>query len=361
MFQPLVCAALLMSVGCSQRAVRQDVWSARADTSSRALVQNFWNHEKKYLNYDSAGDTTFHYWPQAHGLDVMTDWYLRTSDTAVLALYDEWYEGVPAANNGGFWNEFYDDMEWNAIATMRAYRATGDKRFLDASCQLWEFIKPGWNEKAGGGVTWKKGMEWSKNACSNGPAAIAAAMMYETFGREEYLSWAKKIYAWEKETLFDNGAIYDNINGDTGRIARFCLTYNQGTFIGAAVKLFKLTGDEGYISDAVKAADYTIDSLTVKGGVLQGEGKGDGGIFKGIFVRYFTQLILEGGLPEATRQRYVDFLRHNADVLWSEGNDNGLFGPDWRKKPSSPAAMTPELSGCMLIEAMALLEREGLL
>lgn len=350
---------LLTLAACGRKPAVGNGWSLRADTTSLVLAECFWNPDRHYCNYDSAGDTTFHYWPQAHVLDVFTDWYLRTKDPRILKLYDEWYEGVPAANGGSFWNPYYDDMEWNGIATLRVYQATGDRRFLDAAVRLWDDILPGWNERGGGGISWKKGREWSKNACSNGPGAILAARLYRELGREEDLEWARKIYAWEKEVLFDDGAIYDMLNADKGEIARFCLTYNQGTFIGAAVELYKLTGEASYISDAVRAADYTLERLVVEGGILQPEGAGDGGIFKGIFVRYFTQLILEGDLTAETRDRYVSFLKHNAETLWQEGCDRGFCSPDWRQKPGDPVAMTPQLSGCMLLEAMALLERKG--
>ena len=357
----LILAACTVIYGCTGNRHTPCVWSLRADSTSVALAECFWDSDRNYLDYDSAGDTTFHYWPQAHGLDVFTDWYLRTGDVRAKDLFDKWFEGVPAANGGGWWNQFYDDMEWNAIATLRVYEATGDGRFLEASKELWEFIKPAWNDRGGGGMTWKKGMEWSKNACSNGPAAITAARLYNVLGREEDIRWAKDIYAWEKKALFDDGAIYDSVNGDTGKIGRFCLTYNQGTFIGAAVDLYKITGEKAYIDDAVRAADYTLDSLTVEGGILQPEGSRDGGIFKGIFVRYFTELILDGDLPAETRDRYVSFLSRNAETLWVQGLYEYRAGPDWREKPGTPSPMTPQLSACMLVEAMALLENHGLI
>ena len=112
---------LVSLVGCRQSKHIDRTWSARADTSSFALADCFWNTEKLYCNYNNAGDTTFHYWPQAHALDVFTDWYLRTGDEKVLTLFDEWYKGVPAANEGGFWNQYYDDMEWNGLATPSSY------------------------------------------------------------------------------------------------------------------------------------------------------------------------------------------------------------------------------------------------
>ena len=359
-----VLLGLVLGTGCSTKKY-PNVWSLRADSSSVSLVNNFWDVQRNYLDYNSAGDTTFHYWPQAHGLDIITDWYIRTHDEKILKIYDNWFEGVPKANHGGWWNEFYDDMEWHAIATCRAYEATGQQRFLDASKELWDYIKVGWNDRGEGGVTWKKGMEWSKNACSNGPAAITAAKLYRVLGRPEDLKWAKDIYAWEKKALFEpSGAIWDSVNGDTGKLSKFCLTYNQGTFVGAAVELYRLTGDKTYIDDAIKATDYTLTDLSVdspQGKILQNEGARDGGIFKGIFVRYFTDLILYGDLPAQKRDAYVNFLRINGEVLWNEGNNDYRFGPDWREKPGTPSAMTPQLSGCMLVEALAVLERNGLL
>ena len=210
-------------------------------------------------------------------------------------------------------------------------------------------------------MTCKQVMNLCKNACSNSPTVITTARLYNVLGREEDLRWAKDIYAWEKKALFDDGAIYDSVNGDTGKIGRFCLTYNQGTFIGAAVDLYKITGEKAYIDDAVRAADYTLDSLTVEGGILQPEGSRDGGIFKGIFVRYFTELILDGDLPAETRDRYVSFLSRNAETLWVQGLYEYRAGPDWREKPGTPSPMTPQLSACMLVEAMALLENHGLI
>ena len=41
-------------------------WYAAADSSSTSLINSFWNVGSRYFNYDSNGNTTFHYWPQAH-------------------------------------------------------------------------------------------------------------------------------------------------------------------------------------------------------------------------------------------------------------------------------------------------------
>lgn len=338
-------------------------WNKAADGSSMALANLFWNPGEKWFNYNSNGDANWNYWPQAHALDVLTDAWLRTRDDRYKAYFDQWYAGVKARNGNTFENDFYDDMEWNALAILRVYQATGDAKFKEATLQIWEYIKTGWNTNAGGGITWKKGMEYSKNACSNGPACILAARLYQEFGDETYKEWALKIYNWEKSTLFNpnNGMVYDNINSETGEIKKdWVFTYNQGTFIGSAVELYKIFNEKAYLNDAVLAADYTTSSLT-SNSVLKSEGTGDGGLFKGIFVRYFTDLIRQDRVDASARKRYIQFIRYNAETLWTKGTTTPaiLFGPNWTVKPGSVTGLTEQLSGCMLIEAAAALTNEG--
>lgn len=340
-------------------------WSVAANSSTRALINSFWNTSEKSFNTSSNGVLNFQYWPQAHGLDVLIDAYERTGDVSYKNYFDQWFEGVKKNNGNTFRNDFYDDMEWNALAILRAYKATGDVKYKDAALEIWEYIKLGWNENAGGGITWKKGMEYSKNACSNGPAAILAARLYQEFGDEQNKEWAVKIYNWLKSTLVNtsNGMVYDNINSLTGEINKsWIFTYNQGTYIGSAVELHKIFNEKSYLNDAVLAANYTISSL-VNNSILKSEGTGDGGLFKGIFIRYFTDLIQQERLDAADKRRYILFMRHNAETLWNEGTTMPavFFGPNWRQKPGTSTGLTEQLSGCMMIESAAVLEKVELL
>jgi len=338
-------------------------WSAAADSSSQILINSFWNAGGKYFNTDSETNFSFQYWPQAHALDVLIDAYLRTGDNLYKRHFDLWFEGVKVRNGNTWKNEFYDDMEWIALAMLRAYKATNDEKYKNAVLEIWEYIKVGWNDNAGGGITWKKGMEYSKNACSNGPACILAARLYQEFGDEANKEWALKIYNWEKTTLFYNGMVYDNIDSNTGEIKKdWIFTYNQGTFIGSAIELHKIFGEKLYLNDAVLAANYTIGSL-VDNSILKSEGTGDGGLFKGIFVRYFTDLIQQERLSVTDKKRYVQFLKYNAETLWNSGTERPsfFFGPDWRKAPENVTGLTEQLSGSMLIEAVALLQDKEIL
>lgn len=338
-------------------------WNASADSSTTSLITNFWNPGLNYFNYTVSGPE-FHYWPQAHALDVLIDAYERTKNDSYKAYFDKWFTGVKAKNGGTFFNKFYDDMEWNALSLLRAYNATNDEKYKTTAIAVWQDIKTGWNDKGGGGIAWNKDELYSKNACSNGPACILAARLYQQFKNEEDKEWALKIYDWEKDVLFNpsNGAIYDNLNASTGVISDYISTYNQGTFIGSAVELYKITGEKTYLNDAVKAANYTINKLTANR-ILNTEGNQDLALFKGIFIRYFVQLIQTPGLDSATKQRFVLFLKYNANELWYKGTNKQfvVFKSDWKTAPYflSETELNAQLSGCMLVEAAALLKNAG--
>lgn len=341
-------------------------WSDAADSSSSALVSNYWNGTAKCFNFESNGNINFQYWPQAHALDVMIDAYTRTGNNSYLTVINNWYDGVKIKNGNSFLNEFYDDMEWNALAMLRAYDATSDEKFKTSAQEVWSDIQTGWNTLGNGGIAWRKAQLYSKNACSNGPACILAARMFQKFANNADKEWALKIYNWEKEHLFNpaNGAVYDNLNASTGVTqTNWIFTYNEGTFLGSALELYKITGDKSYLNDAIKAADYTLNNLVNSNDqLLKDEGSGDGGLFKGVFVRYFTQLILHPDLTDGTRRRYINFLKYNAETLWTKGTNKNMmmFGSYWKNKPENAVDLNVNLSGSMLIEATALLKSKNM-
>lgn len=341
-------------------------WKAAADSSTGFLINNFWNSSPGYFNQSNL-DAGFGYWPQAHGLDVLIDAYTRTGDKKYAAYFDQWYTGVKQKNGNTFIGHFYDDMGWNALAMLRAFDTTGDTRFKDAVTTLWTDIKTGWNASEGGGICWNKSQTSYKNTPSNGPACILAARLYLDFKNEDDLNWAIKIYNWWRDSLYDpsTGFVYDGINShNDGKRDAWAFTYNQGLMIGAALALYSATRNPGYLNDAETVADNTLSSsaLTTTDRLLKDEGGGDGGLFKGIFIRYFTQLIVNPDLEDATRKRYVAFLKLNAETLWYAGTNKtqGLFGTYWLTPPGASTDLTTEESGCMLMEAAALLDKKGL-
>ena len=334
-------------------------WNAAANSSTDALIQQFWN-TAGYFNYGSNGaNNEFQYWPNAHAMDVLIDAYQRTGNDTYAAYFNQWYEGVKTANGDTYYNNFYDDMQWNALTMLRLYEVTKEEKYLETVKTLWEDILTGWNEDyAAGGIAWLKDRLYSKNACSNGPASILAARLYRLTQDEQYKDWALKIYDWQKNTLYDRstGAVFDNINGETNVLDRTTLTYNQGTFLGTAVELYKITGDRTYLNDAQKTANYNITkNIDQSNNILRNEGENDNALFKGIFMRYFLMLLQTEDLNEAYRTKFDTFFRHNAVTLWTKGcyAQSLLFGPAWNTPPLGEAQLTAQASAGMTIEAMA--------
>lgn len=340
-------------------------WPEIADSSVTSLNQNFWNGAKYYQNA-SPGDGQFHYWPQAHALDVLVDAYLRTENSLYVTYMNDWFVGVKVKNGNTFLNEFYDDMEWNGLAMLRAYRATDDKKWLDESITLWDDIKLGWNSTMGGGIAWRKSQLGYKNTPANAPACILAARLSVDTGNSDYLVWAKKIYDWQKGKLVNQntGLVYDGINSNNdGKLQTdpgWSFAYNQGTFIGAALELYSITHDNTYLQDAIKTANnFIVDNVMSPSGIMRSSDNGDGGLFNGIGVRYLTLLVLNADVPSATRDNYIAYLKKNAETLWLKGTDRPkiIFNHNWTVLPGATGYLNPQLSGCMLMETMALLKR----
>ena len=370
--------------------IDQAYWHHMADGMTQSLIKSFWGaefpgYEKRYyFNYGSnmSNMGTDHYWPQAHAMDVIVDAYMRTNDKQYLDIYPLWWKGAPKYNFSGrkedpWWNVFVDDMEWMALAQIRMYESTGKKKYLKKAIQLYDqWIWSTWGPEDEapwyGGITWKTDVEKSKNACSNGPAALIAARIYKFYDqagikskkpREEYLNEAKKIHSWIKTTLFDQetGAMADNIarNGYIDR--QWIFTYNQGTFMGAAHELYLITGDKTYLDDAIKSANYVVNVMSNnKGGVLPDAEHGDGALFHGIFFRYFVKLVNDETLDTNIRKKYHNYLTHLATVMAQNGINHNtmLYGGRWWQAPADgeDVGLTAHITGCMLMEAMCVLK-----
>lgn len=378
----------LQSKKKSDKVDKTAYWNEVANGMSQALIKHFWgaNFEgypgRYYFNYESdlANMTTNHYWPQAHAMDVIVDAYKRTSQKQYLNFYPLWWKGAPEYNFSGkeidrWWNVFVDDMEWIVLAQLRMFETTQrEEYFLKAKQMYNDWIWPTWGpereEPWKGGITWKTDVGKSKNACSNGPAAIIAARIYTMYDeivdpgkkpKEAYLNEATKIYTWLRDHLYDSltGKVFDNMNAQ-GRISPAVFTYNQGTFIGAAHELYKITGEKQYLAEAINVANHVVDNMSANKGVLNDAPSGDGGLFHGIFFRYFVKLINEPNLDYTTRKKFHDYITHCATVMVENGvnKETMLYGGRWWSAPTSAAgvSLTAHLSGCMLAEAMCILD-----
>ncbi|WP_206424229.1 glycoside hydrolase family 76 protein [Cohnella candidum] len=345
------------------------LWTKRAEQAQQSLDSLFWNagismYDIEIPCPDGSCNTIFHYWWMAHAADALVDGLLRTDDAKYARRLSELHEGVRTKNGGAFPNELYDDMEWMAISWLRAFEATGEPQYRDTVLELWEDIQGGWNDTMGGGIAWHKKQLGYKNTPANAPAVILACRLYRTLGRQEDLDWAKKIYVWLRENLVDpaSGFVWDgmNRNGD-GQIDKdWKFTYCQGVYIGAGVELYRLTGDRAYLDDAARTAEAAVEELTSpENGTLHDEGDGDGGLFKGIFVRYLAELVKE----QPASNGLLKTLEGNAEKMWTHAGseEKPLFGTSWGRTPGRKVSLSSQLSGVFLLERMAELEIRGIL
>ena len=157
-------------------------------------------------------------------------------------------------------------------------------------------------------------------------------------------------------------------NEDTG----WTFTYNQGTWIGACMELYTITGEQKYLDKALRTCDYIVNNRTKfspYGILYNGEGGGDGGLFKGIFMRYLSQMILTGQLDKNHENDYVNYMIENGKSLCDAAtlHADTIFGNNWISRPAEMKLTDTgntydssiHLSGTMLFELLAELERKG--
>ncbi len=301
-------------------------------------------------------DKRFDYWWQAQALDVLVDAYERSGDRIWLERGRRLFGGV-VKRNGGLTNDYYDDMLWFALALQRLHRHDPDDRIAAAIRHLWRDIRRGRNGHHGGGIAWRKQQADYKSVPSNAPAVILGARLFREAGRQENLDLAIGVFEWLEKTLVDpdSGLIWDGINrrGD-GRIDRnWLFTYNQGTFIGAAMELHRATGERDYLEKAARTAKAAMSRLVDENGILREGGLGDGGLFKGIFVRYLGAF---ARMDRAKGGAYAEFLVRQAEALWklADPPERPVFPAAWRGGPARGRnELGSQLSAVALLEQVA--------
>lgn len=310
-------------------------WQVRAEQAHAALLRNYlrpWGLPGLGV---LRSPPTLHdrlapsYWWQAQLLDVLLDARKRAPSAITASRATRLIAGQWLANRGRLRNDYYDDMEWMALALLRG----GRRR---AAARLWRLIRAGWNDRHGGGIPWRVQQPYYKNTPANAPAAILAARLGDH-------QWATRIVDWMESVLIDvdTGEVLDGIDrkGD-GAVDSRTFSYNYGTALAAELAV-------GRRETAERIAKAGI-ALCAPDGILRAEGAGDGSLFKSIFARYLVAL---GG----TEARSV--VLATAESFWSNRDSAGRFGQDPRSPPDGPVQLSAMVAGVTLVELAARIER----
>lgn len=261
-------------------------------------------------------------------------------------------------NTGWF---IYDDIMWWTISLARAYELFGNEEYLQLSEESFKRVWFG-SEKVGDTGSYDAengGMFWcwapiknprpnkfgdGKMACINFPTAVAALTLYNNVpdnreshagnndafpSRQEYLEKGKEIYQWGVENLFDkqNGRVADSRHGNNPPDWKTHV-YNQATFIGASVLLYKATGEKQYLQNAILAADYTVGEMSAEHGLLPFESGIEQGIYTAIFAQYMAMLVYD-----CKQEQYLPFLLRNIKSGWQNRDvSRNLCGGEYHKK-----------------------------
>jgi predicted alpha-1,6-mannanase (GH76 family) len=320
------------------RAARGGPHAERADAAFRDFRGAYYVEAagRGFFTLDRGSRRLASFWTSAELIELAEDRFEGSGDPAARHMVDALLRGF-VLRYGRAWtrhNAFNDDVIWAVLAALRAYRITGDPAHRElARTNFDATYARAWSGDLGGGLWWTTGRR-EKNACVNAPAAIAAGLLFECVRDPAYLARSRRLYAWMREHLFepDSGRVDDHVTrtdgaaaeGDAGIVDRHAFTYNQGTFIGAADVLHRITGDVAYLADAVEALAFAARELS-PGGILRGEGgDGDGGGFKGIFARHAVGFARRNGIGD-----YDDWFERNAQAAWDRRDARGLMRQDW--------------------------------
>lgn len=378
----------------------QERWDHRADLAEQAITERhggrLWAVPRTNLAIVAWPPATkdklyyqWHYWWQAHYIDCQVDATLRRSTRLRLGLIRRTIRGMRLRNFGRLTrNEYYDDKAWLALALERVERLDryGKVRYRSS---LEEDIFAGLDNLTGA-IPWRVG-ETFYNVPTNGPAAILAARTGRTDVAEELTDWV------HHRLINPDGLVMDGIRMTMSgpETVDDIHAYCQGVMIGASLELARAQRRneavaKNEVSDvgmpAITRVQHLVEAVADhmtgdNGGIDWRGGGGDGGLFKGILVRYLA--LVATSLPGAdkasatTRRTAKRIVLRSAESVWRyrlEVDGLPLFPASWSGDAvlpqsgglvgaalagSAAAAEIPErdlsvqLSGWMLMEAAA--------
>ncbi len=368
-------------------------WAEAADSVSSAFVERFYCRTERngaegvfsYSDYNKKGGNGNNYWQQAHAMGAMVDFYNRIKLTdpdqaaTIRSYFRRWfdkkgnnYEGNQSYHGStGFGNDFTDDTCWIIIALLQMYDATGEQEYFDAAKTTWnECVRPRFAINKYGWLPWK----WSDtgaNECTNGPGAIVAATL-ASYAKEAGNSEEYNQYLNEAFKCFDQNI---SVMRNDGTLSGIPLSYTQGTCMEAGRLIWKLTGEEGYIIKAIKAArgqmiSSSMNEVYESENVMRDEGTDENNsIFHAVFFHWAARMAIDKDIDSVDaniRNELERYLLRHASYYWTRGIDKSpvawsesYFGVKCyeARTPGTGGSLGAYTSAAQAIETMWLVER----
>lgn len=337
-----------------------------------------------------------------HGYKVLYDKYFKYYEDLLKRLYEgadyylgsftltsftqtkEWTvyavnraEKKGEANVTGVLN-VYDDQMWLIRNYIEAYKVTKDKNYLHRAEYLSAYVLDGWDacrNKKGeeiGGIPWGPGYV-TKHACSNGPLISSLVWLSEFYNGEKdkiihryidkedgktresqsefkydyYLSFAEKIYKWEKNHLLeiDKGVYKDMMGGCSPCHPEYVridsikyrtstplsepagppISYNNGTMLSGGSSLYQATHQKNYLLDVKKLSDASFRFFAKLGKEVPHHYSYDVSGFND----WFNAVLLEGYMDVLPVYegvtKYIESFQKNLDFAYTNYLYRGLL------------------------------------
>ena len=323
-------------------------WSFRADEAARSVTRLFGQrlfflprtHIAAILRPSGRLKNLsrpWHYWWQAHYLDCLVDAGRRELGSpehpgarfdgenrpSAGQLATRLVTGIRLRNFLTVVNNYYDDMAWLALATLRLDKLAEDTRKHSGRGRNAKVLQSltlqfdsASTDDLGGGTFWS-----TKRDFKNTPATAPVALYYARTGNR---AKAQALLDWLDARLYEPGqGLYRDglrISGTGDVVLEDTIyTYNQGPVLGALLEL----GGEANLARAAALVAAVANNLTQPApllgrtaSVLRCEGTGDGGLFTGILVRYLALAAGDERLPAETRAKAAALVNDTAEALW---------------------------------------------
>jgi predicted alpha-1,6-mannanase (GH76 family) len=363
-------------------------WSFRADEAAHAVTSLFGQRlfflpgtHLAAVTRPSGGLRNvvrpWHYWWQAQYLDCLVDAGRRelgsegrpgtSSDggnrPGAGKLGSRLVTGIWLRNFLSVVNNYYDDMAWLALSTLRLEklaedtgRPAGRGRNARILKRLTGQFDSASTDDLGGGTFWS-----TKRDFKNTPATAPVALYYARTGRA---AKAQALLDWLNARLYDpeQGLYRDGLRiGGSGEavLEGAIYTYNQGPVLGALLELggaANLAGADALLASVARSLTLPVTLAARSATVLRCEGTGDGGLFTGILVRYLALAAADARLPAESRATAAMLVNDTAAAFWEGRRVVSAEEPLARRGTRMVFSARPEVPAALSYPAGAAVE-----
>ncbi len=286
------------------------------------------------------------WWNSAVALQTIGDYMQRTGDRRYLGQLDNTFEkdkgvfppGVLSGDPllGNFTSRAIDDSEWWALTWLQAYDLTRNPKYLDMAVTIANYVYGYWDTSTCGGGVWWNAERTYKNAVTNALwIRLTAELHNRIHGDHLWLARSSTAWKWFNGSgmINANGLVNDGLTNTCTNNGQTVWSYNQGMLIGAGLELWRATRDPSIMATVRRLADAAIGPnglvangiLTESCDALDQTCDDNGKQFKGIFMRYWTDLV-----DTTHDRRYAAFLDTQVESIWNDDRDAaGRLGTRW--------------------------------